>query len=141
MINKEQILAALKKLGPSSPTAVANSMGAEPSAIGYHLRNMLAAKTIKAAGTSNSRVYALPDQDIEGVKSAAPQQRKKPGKRRKGKRAAAPRARSTAALDAFLPAITAGLGLVICNGAQAPQVFSPEHTQAIADLLLNHFEV
>ena len=30
MINKEQILAALKKLGPSSPTAIANSMSAEP---------------------------------------------------------------------------------------------------------------
>jgi len=141
MIAKEQILAALKKLGPSSPTAVANSLGAEPSAVGYHLRNMLAAKTIKAAGTTNNRVYALPDQDMQGVKSAPPQQRKKPAKRGNGARAGTPRARSAAPADSFLPAYTADDRMVIVHQGEAAQIFSAEQTQAIADLLLDHFEV
>lgn len=140
MISKEQILAALKKLGPSSPTAIANSVGAEPSAISYHLRGMLEAKNLKAAGTSNNRIYALPDQDLEGAKSAPPQRLKK--SKGNGKRAQPkPRAlRAQPAAPLFLPAITEDWRLVIVQQDGVHAVFTPEQTQAIADLLLTHFE-
>ena len=134
MIDKEQILAALKKLGPSSPTAIANSMSAEPSAVGYHLRAMLKDKTLKAAGASNSRVYALPEQKFEAATGAPPQERKY------SKRAKPAGTRTAEPVGIFLPAFTADQRLVVLNGV-VPQLYSPEQTQAIADLLLQHFEV
>lgn len=139
MISKDQILATLKQLGPSSPTAIANSMHAEASAIGYHLRSMLEAKTVKASGTSNNRVYALPDQKIESAPPAPPRGRKKKGNGKRPKaKPAAPRARPAAPL--FLPAITEDWRLVVVQES-GHAVFTPEQTQAIADLLLTHFEV
>ena len=139
MITKEQILAALKKLGPSSPTAIGNTLGAEPSSVGYHLRNMLKDKSVKAAGTSNDRLYALPEQPIEGVKAAPPQERRK--RKKAGNRKGATPSRARAATPLYLPAFTAEQGMVIVQDGQAPQIFSPEQTQAIADLLLIHFEI
>lgn len=138
---KEQILAALKKLGPSSPSVIADNIGADPGRVGYYARQMIEAKAIKAAGTSGDRVYALPDQKIEGVRAAPPQNGKKP--RKSGKPQAAKPARKGAAApnDSFLPAFTADQRLVLVQDGQSAQVFSVERTSAIADLLLNHFEV
>jgi DNA-binding Lrp family transcriptional regulator len=138
MDQQEQILAALKKLGPSAPRVIADTTGLDPSVCSYHLLALLKAKALKAAGTSNDRVYALHEQKLQSTPSAPPQKRKAPAKRRKAAKSAQPRA--TARPSAFLPAMTADLSLVLVNGTAAPQIFNPEQTQAIADLLLNHFE-
>lgn len=134
------ILTTLRKLGPSSPRTIVDKVGVEQSIVSYHLRQMVKAKELKAAGTTSSRVYALPDQKIEAAPSAPPQRRKKSkgnGKRAKPK----PRApRTQPAAPLFLPAITEDWRLVIVTDG-APAVFTPEQTQAIADLLLTHFEV
>lgn len=137
MIDKEQILAALKKLGPSSPTTIANTMNAEPGVIGYHLRNLLAAKAVKAAGASNSRVYALPDQDLAGAKTASQRRKAKKAAKRAAPQPRAPLPRPAAAL--FLPAFTEDSRLVIVHDA-GHTLYTPEQTQSLADLLLNHFE-
>lgn len=134
---REQILAALKKLGPSSPTAIANSTSISPSLTGYHLRALLKDHQVKASGRSNDRVYALPDQKLDG---APPQERKqkKGGKRKAGKKAGTPRTRA-AAVSAFLPAVDADRNLVLINGAAITR-YNDEQTAAIATLLSQHYE-
>ena len=57
-----------------------------------------------------------------------------PGKKRKYAKSARP-----AAAVQFIPAIDAENRLVLVNGS-APHIFNPQQTQAIADLLLMHFE-
>lgn len=130
---KEQILAALKKLGPSSPGVIANSTGIEPSLCGYHLKTLRAAGAITATGRTSGRVYALAGGEGGGKTASPPLRRKKKRKYRKAKR---PRA---AMAQMFIPALDGETRLVIVRGA-APQIFSPEETKAIATLLLQHFE-
>jgi DNA-binding Lrp family transcriptional regulator len=126
----KQILAALKKLGPSSPTAIGDSVGMEPSAVGYHLRTRLQKGELKAQGTSNNRRYALPEQKFS---ADTPPQKGKPAAR-KPAAAAKPRPAGD-----FIAAITFDHRAVLIEDGTV-RVFSPERTQAIADLMLNHFE-
>lgn len=139
---KQQILAALRKLGPSSPLVIADKIGVAGSACGYHLRAMSAAGELKAQGKSNSRVYALPDQEFPAAgappQAQKPKKKKKAGKRGKAKKARATLTRTTA--PEFIPGLTADGGLVIVGHADAPLTFNPEHTSKLADLLLAHFE-
>lgn len=65
------IRAALQKLGPSAPRAVLDEIGSTERKVGYHLRKMLAAKELKASGTSMDRIYALRGQRIPGARPAA----------------------------------------------------------------------
>lgn len=134
---REQILAALKKLGPSSPTAIANATGISPSLTGYYLRALLKDDQVKAAGTSNDRVYALPDQKLDGT---PPQERKqkKGGKRKAGKKTRAVRPR-TAAETTFLPTVDAERNLVLIDGGSVTR-FNDAQSLAIATLLSQHYE-
>jgi hypothetical protein len=85
------ILAALKKLGPTSPGTLEDHLGASHAGLGRHLKEMLDAGTIKAAGVTKSRRLALPDQDF--ADKPAPPQRRKPKKHAKrGQRKAAQKA-------------------------------------------------
>lgn len=129
---REQILAALKKLGPSSPTAIANATGISPSLTGYHLRALLKDDQVKATGRSNDRVYALPDQKLDG---APPQERK----RKKKRKAHAPRTRAAAAKTTFLPTVDADRNLVLINDGTIAR-FNDAQTLAIATLLSQHYE-
>jgi DNA-binding Lrp family transcriptional regulator len=132
MNHSEKIITALRKLGPSAPFRIADRIGLTPSACSYRLSKMLKAGALKAGGTSLDRLYALPDQELEGAASAPP---------RKGNGKPKPAARQKPAAQAgdFLPAMTADMRLVIVNGA-APAVFTSEQTEAIAQVVLQHFE-
>ncbi len=129
---KDKILAALKKLGPSSPRVIADQAGIDPGKVGYSLGLLLEAKAVKAAGTSNDRRYALPEQKFERAASGSRRKRKSPATRK----TPAPRATP---LPLFLPAFTEDYRLVIVQDG-GHTIFTPEQTQAIADLLLTHFE-
>jgi hypothetical protein len=143
MITKDQIAAALRKLGPSTPAALATELDATRNTLQYHLKAMLADKAVHAAGNRLNRVVALPDQKIEG---APPQSRKPPRRKKKSNGTAkktkrAPRAARTSTPEAvFIPAIDAECRLVCINGGAAPTVYSEAQTQRIATLLLKHFE-
>lgn len=144
----EQITAALKKLGPSAPRVIADSLGLEPSTVGYHIKEMLKAKTLQATGATLNRVIALPDQKIDA--EITPPQRRKPSRKKKGngagykkkpkaRKARAPRATAPTPEHPFIPAIDADMRLVCLNGG-APAVFSVAQTEKIATLLLQHFK-
>jgi DNA-binding Lrp family transcriptional regulator len=143
---QEQILAALKKLGPTSPGALEDHLGASHAGLGRHLKEMLDAGTIKAAGVTKSRRLALPDQDF-GDKPAPPQRRKpkqhaKRGQRKAAKKAPArPRApyAPQPAAERFIPAVDAASRLIIVNGAE-PLIFTDTQTEAIASLLFQHYK-
>jgi hypothetical protein len=142
-ISKEQITAALRKLGPSSPGALADHLQVERSALSPHIGAMLVAKELKAAGVTKSRRIALPDQKIyETTTRSAPKKSKRaPAKKPKKSRKKSPaRAPNAAAEPEVLPAFTADDRLVLVRGAQPPLIFSPADTQAIATLLCSHFE-
>lgn len=142
---KEQILAALKTLGASSPRALADHLKVEPGKLSYHLRALLAEKSIQASGTTAGRLYALPGQKMDGAAPPSGKKRKKKakGKRRKtaGRTARAP-ATAPAAEGAtgFLAAFTADSRMVVLDGAAPPQIFAADKTNAIADLILTHFK-
>lgn len=141
-ITKEQITAALQRLGPSAPRGVADHLGAEASALSHHVRAMLKDGELKAAGRTMDRVIALPDQKIEGTKSAPPQRRparKKKSKLRKGAAPSTPQPKPKPA-DDFIPAFTADARLVIVNGSTPPQIFTPQQTERMATLLASYFE-
>lgn len=125
---KDEILAAIKKLGPSSPTQVANSTGMDPSLAGYHLRAMAKAGTLTATGKTTGRLYAIGDG--KAATRSTPQKGKKPPK--------APRAKPAEA-ERFIPAIDSDNRLVLVNGSE-PLHFTAPQTEAIAALLLQHFE-
>lgn len=138
-IIRQQILAALKKLGPAAPRAITDEVGVDQSIVSYHLRELVKAKALKASGTTSARVYALPEQKLEATKGAPQRRKKSKGNGRRAKpKPRAPRAQPTAPL--FLPAITEDWRLVIVQQDGVHAVFTPEQTQAIADLLLTHFE-
>ncbi len=135
---REQILAALKKLGPSSPGVIADKIGVADSACGYHLRVLAAAGELKVQGKSNSRRYALPDQEFEAAD--APPQDRKPRKKTKQRKSA--NTRTTRARPAAEPEIIAAIThdariVLIENGAV--KTYSPQQSSAIADLVLTHF--
>lgn len=65
------IIAALNKLGPAAPRAILDEVGGSERKVGYHLRKMLAARALKASGTSMDRIYALPGQRIPGARTSA----------------------------------------------------------------------
>jgi DNA-binding transcriptional ArsR family regulator len=130
---QEQILAALKKLGPSSPGHLAEHLGATSAVLKPHFRALLDAGAIKAAGVTKSRRLALPDQDLDGLRDAGrappqPRKAKKPKSRkpRHAKRALHPHGRRA-------------LAPVIVNGAE-PHIFNEEQTAAIASLLFQHYD-
>lgn len=145
MTPKEAITAALRKLGPASPTVIANATGDAVSKVSYHLRSMLAGKELKASGKTMGRLYALPEQNFPEAGDTPPQggKRKKKGKRpgskktRKPRRARTPRA--TAKRSSFTPAITCDHALVLIEDGVV-RTFTPEQTSAIADLMLAHFD-
>lgn len=155
MITKEQITAALKKLGSVSPGELADHLEVDRAALGYHLKKLLDSGEVQAAGNSTARRVALPDQTIDTTPGAPPSSsntrpaKKKKSKARAAKRskkASSPRAPKTpaaappAAARDFLTAITADSRLVIVNGAQAPLIFSEKESEQIAELCLAHFE-
>lgn len=85
----------------------------------------------------------------EKATDAPPQQRKakKPAKKSPGKaRKTKPASPSTgspppaAPVDGFIPAMTFDNRLVIIGRDPMPQIFTPEHTQDIAALLLDRFD-
>ena len=83
----------------------------------------------------------------EKTTNAPPQQRKaskppkrKTGKPRKAKPAAALPAAPVADAGAFPPSLTVDKRLVLVGMSPAPQIFTPEQTLAIADLVLDQFE-
>jgi len=129
---QEKILTALKKLGPSSPRVIADQVGIDPGKVSYALGRLLKAKTLKAAGTSNDRVYALPEQKLESHRK-----KKNNGKAKDKARAPQPPRTET---PLFLPALTEGNGLVLVRAGEEPLIFNPQQTLAIAGLLLTHFE-
>jgi hypothetical protein len=145
-VTKEQITAALKKLGPSKPGEVADHLGADySSGMKYTVKSMLDAGELKAIGATVSRRIALPDQKFDEA-GAPPQERQKPAKRKGGRKAKharkprsapAPRTSSAAAVR-FIPTVDADKRLHIINGSD-PVSFSDAQTEAIATLLLQHY--
>lgn len=141
-VTKEQILAALKKLGPSSPGALADHLEVDQLP-GTLIKQLLDAKELKATGAARGRRIALPDQQFDAA-DAPPQQRKpKAGKKRKGPKAKkarkAPRARTAdTPAPRFIPVVDAEKRLHIINGSE-PVSFSDAQTEAIATLLFQHY--
>lgn len=62
------ILAALKKLGPSAPRVLLDEVGGSEKKLSYYLRKLRRTKQLKATGTSNARMYALPAQRLPGAR-------------------------------------------------------------------------
>lgn len=147
-VTQEQIIAALKNIGPVSPGRLAAELAVESSALGYHLRMMLTDGTLKATGTTKGRRIALPEQKFDEASAppqgdkAAPKARKtrKAKKQRKAKKARAPRTPPAARpAERFIPVVDAEKRLHIINGG-APVSFDGPQTLAIAELLFNHYE-
>lgn len=144
---KEQITAALKKLGPSAPRAVADHLGMDSAVLSYHVRAMLEANPhqLKAAGKTSDRIIALPDQKIEEArpapKTTAPKKNRKPKRKKKG---GAKVRRSVRKAPMPEPELLAAFAtddrLVLIRHAQDPQIFSSAETRAIADLICSRFE-
>lgn len=138
-LNKDQITAALRKLGPSAIGTLADHLEVERSALQYHLKGM---PDLKYAGNRLNRVVALPDQKIDDSGDTPPQKRQakaRKGHRAKKRDAPTPPARPAAA-PAFIPAFTSDDRLVIVQGAEPAQIYSPEQTEGIATLLANYFK-
>lgn len=140
-ITPDQITAALKKLGPSSPGALADHLHVEQSALMYHVRKMIGDKALKAAGTTANRRIALPEQEIE---TATPQPRRAPAKGKKGKGARkvkkARKARTPRAAEPlFIPTVDVDTNLVLVT-VDGVQRFTEQQTLAVATLLAAHFE-
>jgi DNA-binding Lrp family transcriptional regulator len=141
MIIGEQIIAALKKIGPCRPGELADHLEVEHSAIGYHLKKMLEAGTLKAIGNSAARRIGLPDQTFEEA-GAPPQPRAKPKARKQKKHRKAPKARAPQAArpaECFIPVVDAEKRLHIINGG-TPVSYDGVQTLAIAELLFAHYE-
>jgi DNA-binding transcriptional ArsR family regulator len=137
---REKILAALKKLGPSSPAAIAKETGEKASAIGHHLRAMQSDKTLKAAGLRRGRRYGLPDQDLAWPVSKPPSNARPRGKRRKAAKPHTPRpAPLQRAAQRFIPVVDVDMRLCIINGGE-PLIFDEAQTLKIAKLLFVHYE-
>jgi hypothetical protein len=134
---REKILAALKKLGPSAPGAIAKEISEKPEHVGYHMRAMAVAKALKAGGAGRARHYALPDQDLAGHK-APPQRDSAPRKPAAKPRAAAPAA-ATRPAERFIPVVDAEKRLYIINSGE-PLSFNEAQTLKIAELLFVHYE-
>jgi DNA-binding transcriptional ArsR family regulator len=93
---QEQILAALKKLGPSSPGAIADHLETEAGKLSYHFKQLLDAGTMKATGSGRRRQLALADQAFaaaatEAAPPPAPQEAQE-GEARQAARAVRPHA-------------------------------------------------
>jgi ParB/RepB/Spo0J family partition protein len=86
---QDQILAALKKLGPSSPGQIAEHLGTEGTKLSTHFKALLDAGTIKATGVTRGRRLALPDQDLAAP--APPAARAPEAPQGEARQAAAPR--------------------------------------------------
>jgi DNA-binding Lrp family transcriptional regulator len=145
---KEQITAALKKLGPVSPGELADHLGVDNKTIGKYAKPMLEAGTLKAAGATNRRRLALPDQKIDVETPTLPKRRKKKSNGMAKRTAAKPRAPKPAppkpapAPDGdFIAAVTADSRLVLfIPGAARPLVFDDVQTERVAQLMHTHFE-
>lgn len=146
---KEQIIAALKKLGASGPTALANATGDAVSKVSYHLRKLAAAGELKAQGTTHARLYALPEQKFPAPASAPPQGGRKRAKKKGAagkKKTRKPRrttARATAPANGnaeFIAAVDAQMGLVLVGAGPQPLRFNVAQTSKIAELLFTHYE-
>jgi hypothetical protein len=143
---REQIAAALKKLGASKPRVIADRTGIDPQALKRELKAALAEGALKAQGATKGRVYALPDQAFaeaeagggRGAKTGGKAKKKK-GKRRAKQGVRAAQAEGTvAAAPGFIAAITAEMELVIV-GEGAPLRLSSAQTLKVAELLAMHF--
>jgi len=140
MLKPEQILAALKTTGPISPGTLADRLEVSKSALDYHLKRMIEAGTVKAAGVTKSRRVALPDQKFDAAEAPPQEHKRSKKKKHKGKTRKARAAKPTPAPRGdFTPAITADLRLVLIDGTQPAQIFQEEQTTAIAELLFQHF--
>src|SRR4051812_8598827 len=64
------IIAALEKLGPSSPRQILDKVGGPESRLSYYLNVMAKAGALRATGVSSARVYALPSQKLDGAARA-----------------------------------------------------------------------
>lgn len=146
-LKPEQITAALQKLGPSRPGEVADHLGIEPYQLAYQLKKMLDAGTVKATGSATARRIALPDQKFDETPAPPQPRATKPKKHRKAKRArkattkrtpSAARPADAAPAPRFIPTVDSERRLHIINGA-APISFDDVQTEAIADLLLQHY--
>ena len=143
MLTKEQITAALRKLGPSSPDALATELGCARPALQYHLKAMLGDKTITNSGTRLSRIVALTEQKL----AAAPTPPSTGAWRRRRKTTAPARReapapsspRTTSPLEVIHPGDRRRLPPGVVNGAQA-LVYTALQTETIAQLLLQHFK-
>lgn len=137
-VTPEQIIAALKKIGPASPTAIAAQLQADKGAVGRQLRAMLGDQ-LNAAGKSRDRIYALPEQKLEGARSAPGARPKKPGKKKGGARKARKVRRARAVAEPlFIPTVHAESRLVLVTDAP-PLHFTEQQTVAIATLLGLHY--
>jgi DNA-binding Lrp family transcriptional regulator len=146
---QEQILAALKKLGPSSPGQIAEHLGTEGTKLSTHFKALLDAGTIKATGVTRGRRLALPDQDL-AAPAPPPAARAHQAPQGEARQAAAPRqgperaARRSSArerpapAERFIPAVDKDARLIIVNGGE-PHIFSEAQTEAIASLLFQHY--
>lgn len=141
---QDKITAALTKLGPVSPGELADHLSVGSSKLGYHIKVMLDAGTLKASGSTGNRRIALPDQKLDPA-STPPQRRKKATKAKAKPKRAAPKARApqpaAAPAGDFLTAITADCRLVLFNpGSAKPLVLTEDQTERVAELMYAHFE-
>lgn len=135
----QQVLAALKKLGPSKPREIVDHIGADQAAVKKALKELLAAGDVKASGKTTGRIYALPGQEFQAADAPQQRKQKKGGKRKAGKKTRTTRPRPAAAADAFLPTVDADRNLVLINDAAVTR-FNDAQTLAIATLLSQHYE-
>lgn len=141
---QDKITAALKDLGrPVSPAQLANAADVPLSSLGYHMKKMLNAGTLKGVGKSNNRRVGLPDHDFGATAPEAtpPQRRKKHDKKKHAPRAqrAAAATRPAKPLERFIATVDAERRLVIVRDGD-PQIFSDAQTEAIATLLFTHYD-
>lgn len=142
---REQVLAALKQLQTGTPVEIAAKAGVERYIAGRHLRDLLAEGKIKSSGKGRGLRYGVSDNalahDQETDTPAPPARQKKKRKGAKKRKAGTARKRAEKA-STFIPALTAKNELVCVgrNDGEAPILFNPEQTLAIAALCQTHFE-
>jgi DNA-binding transcriptional ArsR family regulator len=145
MLKKDDILAALKKIGPCAPADLAKQLGVEGPALRYHLKPLIEGGEVKAAGNRRGLRIALPDQKLDAAADSPtpPQHRRKARKpKRKSKERKTRRAHKTSlarTAERFLPTVDVASRLVIVNGGE-PIIFDEPQTSAIAALLFQHYD-
>lgn len=143
MEHKDTIIAALRKLGPAGPKAIAAKAGISKHLARTALELLSAEGEVKSTGNGRGLLFALKDQEFGApAPKNQPAKRKKHGKKKSGgkakRRRRAPEQPVRIAQE-FHAAVDAKNCIVILVDGHAHR-YTPEQSLAIAELAFMHFE-